>query len=151
MLDESKSDLHTAATPALDEITSYAELEALRQSAAQKLEDVYEAAQRELTNLLASARNADAWDGETVTQPEQKDGVYQIGTPAELAARKELNDNTVSASAKAVLTADIDPRLLRVDAHRTDERPRPIAAASTDRATPFPACTSARQAPAMPA
>ena len=109
VLDESKSDLHTAATPALDEITSYAELEALRQSAAQKLEDVYEAAQRELTNLLASARNADAWDGETVTQPEQKDGVYQIGTPAELAwLAKSINDNTVSASAKAVLTADID-------------------------------------------
>lgn len=109
VLDESKSDLHTAATPALDEITSYAELEALRQSAAQKLEDVYEAAQRELTNLLASARNADAWDGETVTQPEQKDGVYQIGTPAELAwLTKSINDNTVSASAKAVLTADID-------------------------------------------
>ena len=109
VLDESKSDLHTAATPALDEITSYAELEALRQSAAQKLEDVYEAAQRELTNLLASARNADAWDGETVTQPEQKDGVYQIGTPAELAwLEKSINDNTVSASAKAVLTADID-------------------------------------------
>ena len=109
VLDESKSDLHTAATPALDEITSYAELEALRQSAAQKLEDVYEAAQRELTNLLASARNADAWDGETVTRPEQKDGVYQIGTPAELAwLAKSINDNTVSASAKAVLTADID-------------------------------------------
>ena len=109
VLDESKSDLHTAATPALDEITSYAELEALRQSAAQKLEDVYEAAQRELTNLLSSARNADAWDGETVTQPEQKDGVYQIGTPAELAwLAKSINDNTVSASAKAVLTADID-------------------------------------------
>lgn len=109
VLDESKSDLHTAATPALDEITSYAELEALRQSAAQKLEDVYEAAQRELTNLLASARNADAWDGETVTQPEQKDGVYQIATPAELAwLAKSINDNTVSASAKAVLTADID-------------------------------------------
>lgn len=109
VLDESKSDLHTAATPALDEITSYAELEALRQSAAQKLEDIYEAAQRELTNLLASARNADAWDGETVTQPEQKDGVYQIGTPAELAwLAKSINDNTVSASAKAVLTADID-------------------------------------------
>lgn len=109
VLDESKFDLHTAATPALDEITSYAELEALRQSAAQKLEDVYEAAQRELTNLLASARNADAWDGETVTQPEQKDGVYQIGTPAELAwLAKSINDNTVSASAKAVLTADID-------------------------------------------
>lgn len=109
VLDESRSDLHTAATPALDEITSYAELEALRQSAAQKLEDVYEAAQRELTNLLASARNADAWDGETVTQPEQKDGVYQIGTPAELAwLAKSINDNTVSASAKAVLTADID-------------------------------------------
>lgn len=109
VLDESKSDLHTAATPALDEITSYAELEALRQSAAQKLEDVYEAAQRELTKLLASARNADAWDGETVTQPEQKDGVYQIGTPAELAwLAKSINDNTVSASAKAVLTADID-------------------------------------------
>jgi len=109
VLDESKSDLHTAATPALDEITSYAELEALRQSAAQKLEDVYEVAQRELTNLLASARNADAWDGETVTQPEQKDGVYQIGTPAELAwLAKSINDNTVSASAKAVLTADID-------------------------------------------
>lgn len=108
-LDESKSDLHTAATPALDEITSYAELEALRQAAAQKLEDVYEAAQRELTNLLASARNADAWDGETVTEPEQKDGVYQIGTPAELAwLAKSINGNTVSTSAKAVLTADID-------------------------------------------
>lgn len=108
-LDESKSDLHTAATPALDEITSYAELEALRQAAAQELEDVYEAAQRELTNLLASARNADAWDGETVTEPEQKDGVYQIGTPAELAwLAKSINGNTVSTSAKAVLTADID-------------------------------------------
>lgn len=108
-LDESKSDLHTAATPALDEITAYAGLEAQRQAAAQTLEDIYEAAQRELTNLLASARNADAWDGETVTEPEQKDGVYQIGTPAELAwLAKSINGNTVSTSAKAALTADID-------------------------------------------
>ena len=46
----------------------------------------------------------DAWDGTTLTEPAQADGVYQIGTGAELAWFAQNAD----ASSSAVLTADID-------------------------------------------
>ena len=46
----------------------------------------------------------DAWDGTTLTEPAQVDGVYQIGTGAELAWFAQ----NAAASSSAVLTADID-------------------------------------------
>ena len=46
----------------------------------------------------------DAWDGTTLTEPAQADGVYQIGTGAELAWFAQ----NAAASSSAVLTADID-------------------------------------------
>ena len=53
---------------------------------------------------FASGAAPAAWDGTTVTEPAQADGVYQIGTGAELAWFAQSAD----ASSKAVLTADID-------------------------------------------
>lgn len=52
----------------------------------------------------ALAVSADAWDGTTLTEPQQVDGIYQIGTGAELAWFAQ----TADAASKAVLTADID-------------------------------------------
>ena len=46
----------------------------------------------------------DAWDGTTLTEPAQADGVYQIGTGAELAWFAQ----NAAASGNAVLTDDID-------------------------------------------
>ena len=46
----------------------------------------------------------DAWDGSTLTEPAQADGVYQIGTGAELAWFAQ----NAAAASSAVLTADID-------------------------------------------
>lgn len=47
---------------------------------------------------------AGPWDGTTLTEPAQVDGVYQIGSGAELAWFAK----TAAANSKAVLTADID-------------------------------------------
>lgn len=47
------------------------------------------------------------WDGKTLTEPAEEEGVYQIGTGAELAWFANAV-NSGSTSAKAVLTADID-------------------------------------------
>ena len=48
------------------------------------------------------------WDGTTITEPAQVDGIYQIGTAEELAwFAAKVNDGT-AAAANAVLTADID-------------------------------------------
>ena len=48
------------------------------------------------------------WDGTTKTEPTVTDGVYQIGTPEELAwFAAQVNDGT-GAAYNAVLTADID-------------------------------------------
>ena len=52
--------------------------------------------------------SGEGWDGTTVTEPAQADGVYQIGTAEELAwFAAKVNDGT-AAAANAVLTADID-------------------------------------------
>ena len=55
-----------------------------------------------------NAESGEGWDGTTVTEPTQADGVYQIGTAEELAwFAAKVNDGTISA-ANAVLTEDID-------------------------------------------
>ena len=56
--------------------------------------------------MVAAAANANSnvWDGTTLTEPAQADGVYQIGTGAELAWFAQ----SAAASSSAVLTADID-------------------------------------------
>jgi len=48
------------------------------------------------------------WDGEEVTEPEQQDGVYQIGTGAELAWFRDMVNSSSGSTDKAVLLADID-------------------------------------------
>ncbi len=49
------------------------------------------------------------WDGETLSEPETVDGVYQIGTGAELAwFAANVNSNSDIRSSSAVLTADIN-------------------------------------------
>lgn len=54
-----------------------------------------------------TASSANAWDGSTKTQPSQTNGVYQIGTGAELAwFAAQVNGG--SYTIKGVLTADID-------------------------------------------
>ena len=51
------------------------------------------------------ATSATAWDGTTMTEPQQIDGVYQIGTGAELAW---FVNQSKSTGVSGVLTADID-------------------------------------------
>jgi len=59
--------------------------------------------------LTAATGGEKSWDGSSMTEPAQKDGVYQIGTGAELAwFANAINKGTISADSKAVLTADID-------------------------------------------
>ena len=49
----------------------------------------------------------DAWDGKETSQPQQKDGIYQIGNAAELKwFADQINSGKIEL--KAVLTADID-------------------------------------------
>lgn len=53
-------------------------------------------------------RGTESWDGETLTEPSIADGVYQIGTAAELAwFASKVNDGS-AMDMDAVLTADID-------------------------------------------
>ncbi len=62
----------------------------------------------EETPAETNAESGEGWDGTTVTEPAQVDGVYQIGTAEELAwFAAKVNDGT-AAAANAVLTADID-------------------------------------------
>ena len=62
----------------------------------------------EETPAETNSESGEDWDGTTVTEPAQVDGVYQIGTAEELAwFAAKVNDGT-AAAAKAVLTADID-------------------------------------------
>lgn len=50
-----------------------------------------------------------SWDGTTETEPEKdEEGVYQIGTAAELAWFRTHVNNTVACDSNAVLTGDID-------------------------------------------
>ena len=58
-------------------------------------------------NVEMELLGATAWDGKTVTTPvANADGVYEIGTGAELAGFAQVVAST--ATAKGVLTADID-------------------------------------------
>ena len=58
--------------------------------------------------IKLAATGDTAWDGASMTEPAQKDGVYQIGTGAEFAwFANEVNVNK-KGDINAVLTADID-------------------------------------------
>lgn len=104
-----KAALHDKATPALDGIDDYAVL-AERQAAGERaMKAIYTAASIELSALVASARNENAWSGNTV-KPKQENGIYQIGTAEELAWLAEQVNASSDSNEKfdAVLTADID-------------------------------------------
>ncbi len=65
------------------------------------------------TVVMTKADSENPWDGKTLTEPEKVDGVYQIGTGAELAwfsalVNGTLESGTTNAAASAVLTEDID-------------------------------------------
>ena len=66
-------------------------------------------ADKEVSVTLEASK---AWDGTTTTEPEQADGVYQIGTAEELAWFRDLVNKTVeggkASKENAVLTDDID-------------------------------------------
>ena len=51
---------------------------------------------------------ADSWDGTTTSEPAAVDGVYQIGTAAELAWFRDHVNSMAACASNAVLTADID-------------------------------------------
>lgn len=51
---------------------------------------------------------ADVWDGKSMTEPQQVDGVYQISTPEELAWFADNVSNQGNRNINAGLTADID-------------------------------------------
>ena len=73
-------------------------------------EAYYSDGQKAVIIQVASSESGsgEGWDGTTVTEPAQADGVYQIGTAEELAwFAAKVNDGT-AAAANAVLTADID-------------------------------------------
>ena len=73
-------------------------------------EAYYSDGQKAVIIQVASSESSsgEGWDGTTVTEPAQADGVYQIGTAEELAwFAAKVNDGT-AAAANAVLTADID-------------------------------------------
>lgn len=56
---------------------------------------------------LVPVSGPDAWDGKTLAEPQQADGIFRIATGAELAwFAKHVNDGNYTAS--AMLTADID-------------------------------------------
>ena len=66
-----------------------------------------EAEGEQIFNITLTATGETTWDGITKTEPTAVDGVYQIGTGAELAWFANLvNDGEYTT--KAVLTADID-------------------------------------------
>lgn len=61
---------------------------------------------REEIELTLTASSQNAWDGSTLTEPQQVDGVYQIGTGAELAWFSNQNMQKKDVTGK--LMADID-------------------------------------------
>ncbi len=68
-------------------------------------EDVVEGILTKTLTFVKAAENA--WDGVSVTEPATVDGIYQIGTGAELAwFAQTVNEGTANIS--AVLTSDID-------------------------------------------
>ena len=58
--------------------------------------------------LPTGAMAAESWDGTSTTQPAIEDGIYQIGTAAELAWFRDHVNGHTGCDDGAVLTADID-------------------------------------------
>lgn len=102
-----------AAVPKLGDVTDYALLNELLSAGKAQLDASFRSASDQLTAMLLSAANKDAWDGTSAKQPSgsgTEDDPYKIGTAAELSwLRDTVNANTDSTySHHAVLTADID-------------------------------------------
>lgn len=110
VLDSGKAALHTAATPALENIDDYGVLEDKLATGKQALSDIFADVSARLTALAASAANESAWNGTTVEPRKDASGVYQIGTAEELAwlAAEINNSSNNSQNYSAVLAADID-------------------------------------------
>lgn len=106
-------ELQAAATPQLGNVTDYALLNELLSAGKAQLDASFRSASDQLTAMLLSAANKDAWDGTSAKQPSgsgTETDPYKIGTAAELSwLRDTVNANTDSTySHHAVLTADID-------------------------------------------
>lgn len=99
------------ATVDFSKLTDYAEIEDAKNKAIARTERYAKAVQKKIEELISSADSASAttWDGTTLTEPQKNDGVYQIGTGAELAwFANAVNNKTSGTVLAAVLTADID-------------------------------------------
>ena len=112
VLTAAEQELQAAAAPRLDDVTDYALLNELLSAGKAQLDASFRSASDQLTAMLLSAANKDAWDG-TSAKPSgsgTEDDPYKIGTAAELSwLRDTVNVNTSSTySHHAVLTADID-------------------------------------------
>ena len=112
VLTAAERELQAAAVPKLGDVTDYALLNELLSAGKARLDASFRSASDQLTAMLLSAANKDAWDG-TSAKPSgsgTEDDPYKIGTAAELSwLRDTVNVNTSSTySHHAVLTADID-------------------------------------------
>lgn len=112
VLTAAERELQAAAAPQLGNVTDYALLNELLSAGKAQLDASFRSASDQLTAMLLSAANKDAWDG-TSAKPSgsgTEDDPYKIGTAAELSwLRDAVNANTGSTySHHAVLTADID-------------------------------------------
>ncbi len=113
VLTAAKRELQAAAEPQLGNVTDYALLNELLSAGKAQLDASFRSASDQLTAMLLSAANKDAWDGTSAKQPSgsgTEDDPYKIGTAAELSwLRDAVNANKSSTySHHAVLTADID-------------------------------------------
>lgn len=112
VLTAAERELQAAAVPQLDDVTDYALLNELLSAGKAQLDASFRSASDQLTAMLLSAANKDAWDG-TSAKPSgsgTETDPYRIGTAAELSwLRDTVNANPDSTySHHAVLTADID-------------------------------------------
>ena len=113
VLTAAERELQAAAEPQLGNVTDYALLNGLLSAGKAQLDASFRSASDQLTAMLLSAANKDAWDGTSAKQPSgsgTEDDPYKIGTAAELSwLRDTVNVNKSSTySHHAVLTADID-------------------------------------------
>ena len=113
VLTAAERELQAVAAPQLGNVTDYALLNELLSAGKAQLDASFRSASDQLTAMLLSAANKDAWDGTSAKQPSgsgTETDPYKIGTAAELSwLRDTVNANTGSTySHHAVLTADID-------------------------------------------
>ena len=113
VLTAAERELQAAAVPQLDDVTDYALLNELLSVGKAQLDASFRSASDQLTAMLLSAANKDAWDGTSAKQLSgsgTETDPYKIGTAAELSwLRDAVNANPDSTySHHAVLTADID-------------------------------------------